>query len=85
MTHIKPAGYVAYNDVAIFGCGSTPDEARADAVAWLDGGDPAALTVSPATAGLIAQVHNQGGDVAWATHGEGSARVCCTLAERDAA
>lgn len=60
----------------IFGVGATPDAARADAAAWMDGGAPAAaavpmyrrgqfaagaVVVIPCTAVLAAQVEAQGG------------------------
>ena len=85
MTTIIAAGFIAHDGECIYGIGATPDAARENAREWLDGGDPAALTVQRATADLMLQVENIGGDEAWATVGSGSDAICCTKAEAEAA
>jgi hypothetical protein len=80
MTNIEVAGYIVHTDEAIFGVGDTRESAWADAVRFLDpesGEDDSTLHVKPATAALLAEVADQGGNIAWVT----VSGVACTLAE----
>jgi hypothetical protein len=76
------AGYIAITDgIAIYGVGSTPEDATRDAVSEV-GGDVTAgdFTTHPASAALIADVMQAGGFIAWYDV-DG---VKCTQEERDA-
>lgn len=61
---IIAAGYIAHNGDAIYGFGSTDDEALESAEQWFDG-DASRLTVEEASAALLANVADYGGNCAW--------------------
>ena len=70
-------GYVATDGVAIYGIGTTPAEAEADAKRWAE--DPRSTPTRPATQALIDQVRSDGGSIAWGSV-DG---VQCTVEEED--
>jgi hypothetical protein len=90
MTTITAAGYIVYQSgLAIFGTGATLPEAKRAALEWLSDVTPddlgdlplgqrethGELYYRPATAALISEVDQFGGDLAWGNR-DGIACTC---------
>lgn len=92
---IQPNGYIVTDNEAIWGTGATADDAWGNMVsemvaAWIEVVDHASddmdgktlasnFRIKPATAALIEDVQDNGGDILWQEIGG----VCCTLVEHD--
>lgn len=78
-THKRPvaAGFIVWNMQAIWGVGATEAAAWTDYEKYIDSIDRDGYQCHPATAALIEQVNDRGGDIMWRM----SDGIACTVEE----